>query len=118
MTCDEVRELLPAYVDAELHEPDEVDAHLAGCADCRNVLASYGVMLGDLALLADSGPTPPPTLAARVRAALPERTLGARLRGSVRLHPVAYAAGLGGAAIAAAAVAFAVRRSRSEVATA
>jgi len=113
MRCEDVREQLPAFVDAELHRPGEVDEHLAGCTECRAVLSSYRSMLGDLVTLAESGAAPPVTLAARVMESLPESSIRARIRGSVREHPVAFAAGIGGAALAAAAVAFAVRRARS-----
>ena len=50
MTCDETRDTLSAYLDEAL-APDErslVDAHLAGCAECRRELEA---LRGTVALL-------------------------------------------------------------------
>jgi predicted anti-sigma-YlaC factor YlaD len=62
--CDEVRQALPA---AAGQEPDAaVAGHLAGCAECREVLA-------DLRLLrADPNPEMPPYLTMRVMARVRE----------------------------------------------
>ena len=112
MTHDEVLELLPAYLDAELHEAGEIETHLASCDGCSAVLASYRAMLAELSSLPAGDPTPPVGLAARAIAQIPERSAVARMRGAAREHPMAVAAGIGGAAIAAIATVYAINRSR------
>ena len=114
MRCDEVRELLPGYVDSEGHPAGDVEGHLAGCAGCRRELEAYRATLAELAVLADADPMPSPALAARAIAAIPERTLSERILSSVREHPRAYAVAVAGTALAATAVALAVRRSRAD----
>src|SRR3989442_10261480 len=111
MRCEDVRELLPEYVDAELHEVGEVELHLASCADCTALLASYASMLAELEALPETDPAASPALVERVLSQTPEQTIVERIRGSVRDHRAAYVAGIGGAAIAAAIVALAIRRS-------
>jgi anti-sigma factor RsiW len=119
MRCDEVREILPGYVDADLHPVGEVEVHLAGCAECSVILASYRDTIARLAALPHGDPAPPSGLVARIVAEIPEPSLVDRVRGSVRERPMAYAAGVGVAALAAAAVVIAVRRQRAgEVAAA
>lgn len=106
MRCEEVRELLPAYVDRDLHAAGEIEVHLASCADCSAELASYREILSDLEALRDRGEEPSPDLLERALALIPVPSLGARLLGSVQAHPVAYAlASLGGAAVGATAIA-------------
>jgi len=112
VTHDEVLDLLPAYLDAELHETGDIEEHLASCDECTAVLASYRVMLTELSSLPDRDPVPPVGLAARAIAQIPERSAVARIRGAAQQHPVAIAAGIGGAAIAAIAAVYAVKRSR------
>jgi anti-sigma factor RsiW len=111
--CEEVRELLPAYVDAEPHAAGEVDVHLASCPSCSEELAAYRRMLADLAAFRDRGQDPPLELLQRTLELIPERTRAGRLRGSVQAHPVIYAvASIGGAAVGATAAAVAWRRRR------
>jgi len=112
VTHDEVLELLPAYLDAELHEVGEIERHLASCDECSAELASYRVMLAELSSLPDSDTAPRAGLAARAIAQILERSAAARIRGAAREHPVAVAAGIGGAAIAAIATVYAINRSR------
>lgn len=113
MTCEEVRELLPAYVDGELHEADEVDAHLASCEACSAELADYRGMLGELATIRENGPQPAADLFARVVSLIPAPTIGGRLRISVLEHPVLYAlAAAAGTAVVGTATYIAWRRSR------
>src|SRR5438093_6973963 len=59
MDCADVRPLLSAYHDGEA-APDErtrVERHLAGCDDCRQVLAEYRAIGGDMRAL--PVPVPP-----------------------------------------------------------
>jgi anti-sigma factor RsiW len=114
MKCEEVRELLPEYLDAELHEAAEIDAHLATCRKCPEILASYRATLAELDELTASDPAAPEGLVARVLAQIPEQSTAARLRATAREHPVAVAAGIGGAAIAAIATVYAIKRSRRD----
>jgi anti-sigma factor RsiW len=62
-----VLELLPAYaLDAlETEEIDRVEAHLEGCADCRDELGTYRLLGADLAL-AVSPRRPPADLRQRI----------------------------------------------------
>ena len=112
MTHDEVLELLSAYLDGDAPEAGAIDEHLASCDECSAALASYRVMLAELSSLPDADPAPPVGLAARAIAQIPERSAVTRIRGAAREHPVAVAAGIGGAAIAAIAAVYAIRRSR------
>jgi anti-sigma factor RsiW len=58
MTCAERRESLSAYVDDELApgERAELDAHLAGCATCREALAAQRRLAEQLAGLPAAAP--------------------------------------------------------------
>lgn len=113
MRCEEIRELLPGYVDADPHDVPEIGGHLATCDACTEVLHSYRSMLAELSVLPDGDRPAPAALVERILAFIPEPSLLDRIRRSVREHPTAYVAGLGGAALATAAVAIALRRARS-----
>ena len=66
MDCRAVRPLLSAYMDNEV-TPDElrlVQEHVAGCADCAAILASYRQLR--TAVRALPPPPPPPGLRAAV----------------------------------------------------
>lgn len=119
MRCEEVRELLPDYVDGELHLAGEVEAHLDSCAACGAVLAAYRGMLADLAELRDLGEKPRPELLHRTLALIPAPTLADRLIGSVPARPLLVAvASLGGAVVAAAVALRWLRRRRALAASA
>lgn len=105
--CERFGAELSARLDGELSGParDALDAHLAGCADCRSGLQTLGQL--DAAIRAIPRPAPSPQFEARFRARLARsrarsRGPGGRLAGSLRpgLHPgrraaqVAVAAGL------------------------
>jgi anti-sigma factor RsiW len=107
-----VQELLPAYVDGDLQAGEEVEAHLASCADCRSQLAGYRQMLVGLADLRDRGEQPHPAVLARSLAAIPAPSIADRLLESAQAHPVAYAAAIIGALTGALAIALMRRRSR------
>jgi anti-sigma factor RsiW len=109
---EQVRELLPAYVDGDLQAAEEVEAHLASCADCRSELAGYREMLVALADLRDRGEEPHPAVLARSLAAIPAPSLAERLVESAQAHPVAYAAAIIGALTGAGAVSVLRRRRR------
>ena len=104
---DATRLLLGSYLLGALDpaERDQVDRHLAGCADCRTELASYAGLPGLMARLTleeASGPaltTPPSLLPSTLAAVTVERSMATR-----RLHRWRTAAvGSGLAATAAAA---------------
>lgn len=110
MTCDEVRGVLPAYVDRELHAAGEVDEHLVSCAECRAELAAYRHLIGGLAGLRDRGEEPSADLLARTLALIPAPRLADRILGSVQAHPLLVAVSAGAVAVGAAAVALSRRR--------
>jgi anti-sigma factor RsiW len=109
---EDVRELLPAYVDGDLQAAEEVEAHLASCADCRSQLAAYREMLAELANLRDRGEEPHPAVLARSLAAIPAPSLAERLVESAQTHPIAYAVAAVGALTGAVAIAGLRRRHR------
>jgi anti-sigma factor RsiW len=111
-----MRELLPAYVDGDLQAAEEVEAHLASCADCRSELAGYREMLVALADLRDRGEEPHPAVLARSLAAIPAPSLAERLVETAQAHPVAYAATVVGASTGAVAIAVIRRRRRRRTA--
>ncbi|HET7870350.1 MAG TPA: zf-HC2 domain-containing protein [Actinomycetota bacterium] len=112
MRHEDVRELLSAYVDGDLQAAEEVEAHLASCADCRSQLAAYREMLAELANLRDRGEEPHPAVLARSLAAIPAPSLAERLVESAQTHPIAYAVAVVGALTGAAAIAVLRRRRR------
>ncbi len=97
MNCEEVRELLPSYVDDDLHQVGAVEVHLASCAGCSADLAVYREMMSALVDLRDVGVEPRPELVDAIVASIPHRH-GA--------HGRRYAlASVGGAAVGATAMA-------------
>jgi anti-sigma factor RsiW len=120
MTCEQARELMPAYFDEHLDEEALLEVHLATCAACSTLLAEYREMLDALGRLRDRGDLTPIDLVERVLASIPSPTLRARMRRSMAAHPVIVtvasicgAAAVGGATLAL----MLVRRHRSVAAT-
>lgn len=99
MTCEEVRELLPAYVDRDLHAVGPVEVHLATCESCRADLARYRDMLVSLASMRDTGEKPGPEFLDRMLEVIPPvfADQGRKLRYAL--------ASIGGAAVGATALA-------------
>ncbi|HXF35872.1 MAG TPA: zf-HC2 domain-containing protein [Actinomycetota bacterium] len=95
MTCEEVRALLPAYVDGDAERAAEVDAHLAWCGGCRGELAAYRQVKRTLASLREEGAPPGPHLLDRLVALIPAPSLLDRVRLNVYDHPSLYVAALG-----------------------
>jgi anti-sigma factor RsiW len=119
MTCEEVRALLPAYLDRDLHSVGEIEVHLASCERCSAELASYRALLVELRELRERGEEPDPLVLQRTLAMVPSPTVARRMIGSVQAHPVVYAvASIGGAAVGATALAVAVSRRRANRAAA
>lgn len=119
MRCEEVRELLPAYVDPGLHAAGEIDVHLASCVDCTEKLAGYRRMMAGLAGLRDRGEEPDPELLDRTLALIPPPSFVARLVGSAQTHPViTTVASIGGVAVGATAAALVWRARRRSAASA
>jgi hypothetical protein len=60
MKCENIKELLSAYVDSELTDTQRnlVEEHLAGCADCRAILADYTEVRKQLLSLQETPPLP------------------------------------------------------------
>ena len=110
MRCEDVREVLPAYVDGDPHALDDVDLHLLTCPDCGAELAEYRATLARLRDLRDAGARPDAAFVERLVAFAPGPTLAMRMLGSVQAHPVVYAVAGGAAVGATAAVAFMWRR--------
>lgn len=102
MRCEEVRALLPAYLDGDAERSAELDAHLAWCEGCRAELAAYRAMTRTLASLREHGAHPGPQLVDRLVALIPAPTVLDRVRLNVYDHPLAYTvASLGAAAVTA-----------------
>lgn len=114
MTCEEVRALLPAYLDRDLHAVGEIELHLASCVSCGAELASYRSLVSDLGDLRHRGEEPRPELLQKTLALIPSPTIAERVIGSVQAHPILYTvASIGGAAVGATAIAIAVARRRA-----
>jgi anti-sigma factor RsiW len=98
--CETVREQAQAWLDGELplDERAALEAHLRGCAACRQVVARYRRLFG--ALDAPAVPAPPPTLVpavlARVSAARARRERWVRRIAVAALVAVALGAGIAG----------------------
>jgi len=60
MKCENIKELLSAYADNELTDAQRnlVEEHLAGCADCRAILADYTEVRKQLLSLRETPPLP------------------------------------------------------------
>src|SRR5437867_3603285 len=60
MKCEQVRELFPDYLSEEIAASSraEIDAHLAGCATCREELGSLNDIRTRLAALPEQEPSP------------------------------------------------------------
>jgi len=112
MTCEEVRALLPAYVDGDLHVVGEIDVHLSTCDACSAELEAYRRMLGELSRMSETGPAPAADLYARVVGLIPAPSLVGRVRLAAFENPALYAAMAGGVAAAVGAVYFLWRRSQ------
>ncbi len=110
MTCDEVRELLPAYADRELRVADEVDAHLASCEACSAELARYREIAAGLEELSGAGEAPRPEFLQRALSIVPATPLTARLLTTVQEHPFEVGLAVVGAAATVAALAWRRRR--------
>lgn len=98
MRCEEVQEVLPAYVrDGETSLA--VRRHVSRCSDCKNELARYEALLGAMSSLQSNAADAPPSLKAALLA-IPERTGSLdTVRAHVTRNRNAY---LGGAAAAVA----------------
>ena len=84
MDCTEIRPLISYYYDGEAtpEERAKVERHLAGCEDCRRVLAEYRAISGDLRDMAV--PAPPVGLRRDVWRAIEaqQASVGARVFGA------------------------------------
>jgi anti-sigma factor RsiW len=60
MTCERIEELLSAYLEGELSEAEkrEVDAHLAGCPSCAELLSLLRETQGALSAFPEIEPSP------------------------------------------------------------
>jgi predicted anti-sigma-YlaC factor YlaD len=68
MNCTECQERLQALLDGEAHRPAEVEAHLAGCAECRGLDTAARRLQGALRLA--TPPAPPADLRQRITLAV------------------------------------------------
>lgn len=80
MDCTEIRPLISYYYDGEAtpEEQAKVERHLAGCEDCRQVLAEYRAISGDIRDMAV--PAPPVGLRRDVWRAIEAQQAGAGAR--------------------------------------
>jgi mycothiol system anti-sigma-R factor len=78
MNCDQVRQLLHAYLDDELDLATalQVEAHLPGCSNCRNKLEASRTVQRAVAQVAPYF-SAPPELRARLQQAIRAQSLGA-----------------------------------------
>lgn len=113
MRCDEVRPLLPSFVEPELRQAGSVDVHVASCEACRSELEAYRSLLDALAELRDVGEDASEASVRHAIELIPQPGLGTRVAGSIVAHRRLYAtlaASIGGAAFGATALAIAIRR--------
>jgi predicted anti-sigma-YlaC factor YlaD len=114
MRCEEVREILPAYI--RDGEPAlAVRRHLARCPDCRTELAQYDSMLDTMGDLQTTVAEPPRGLKAALVAIPTQPSRVETVRGHVVRNRNAY---LGGAVALAGVAGAALWRTRRRVATA
>ena len=102
MSAHEELSQLSSYLDGELTEAERtsLDAHLSGCASCRETLDALRATLGDLRLLGEA------PLSERDSSALRARLVKERARESRAARFVTAAGGVAAAAIAIVAVVF------------
>ena len=114
MRCEEIREILPAYIRGE---PSlAVRRHLARCSECRTELAQYDTVLDTLTDLQSSVVEPPRGLKQGLLAIPTQSSRVETVRGHVVRNRNAY---LGGAVALAGVAGAALWRTRSRrVATA
>jgi predicted anti-sigma-YlaC factor YlaD len=105
--CREWRESLGAHALGQLSDEERagLEAHLEGCSSCRAELEQLSALAGPLSLADparfESAPVPPPSLAARVAAAIARERLAGRRR---RMRVGLAFAGTAAAAIVAVAL--------------
>lgn len=100
MKCEEVRELLPAYIDRDLHPVGPVEMHLASCSDCSAELIHYRDLMVSLAGLRETGDEPRAEFLDRMLSLIPPQ-----MRDGMDRRARYALASLGGAAIGVTAVA-------------
>ena len=121
MSCEQVRDTLPEYAEPGPRAAGPVELHLASCADCRTELDSYRDLLSSLAAYRDFEVAVPEGFledslrtagTASIRGRIPSRAevkaASVRAAAAVKRHGtgVRYAAaGIGGAAAGATAIA-------------
>lgn len=121
MRCDEVVAVLPAFAGEEAPYPHALEVHLQICRACATEEIRYRELLGVVRGLRDAGEPAPEGLVVRVgertgRLDVAWRGYARRLSNDPRSRYAA--AGIGGAVVGAAAIAFLLRRgSRRSVAT-
>lgn len=112
MRCEEIRELLPAYVE-DRYANLTVRRHLSRCAGCRQDLEAYESLRETLGALRFAAADPPPDLLRKLTAIPSEGPATERVRTHVARHRSAYAGGLAVAVVGAAGAAlWRSRRSR------
>jgi hypothetical protein len=105
MKCDDVRSLLPELAEGVPRAVGPAEVHLASCASCARELASYRMVLLELASLRDETVEPAPELLGRLLEQVPEAARPGLLRRMASDDRVQYAAfSLGGAVVGATAI--------------
>ena len=113
MQCEDVDLLLPGVVDGSAGPNPEVDAHIESCLRCQAELVRYRRLLRALRLMRTRYLEPAPGLLADTLTAL-EEVAERRIARSTTTRKVAYAAVIGGTAVATATAVLIARARRGQ----
>ncbi|MCU1430119.1 MAG: hypothetical protein JWL83_4119 [Actinomycetia bacterium] len=113
MRCDEVAAMLPMLVDDASTPPNlAVEHHVESCLRCQAELARYRRLLRTLHQLRTRFIEPTPGLLGETLAAIEEAAERRAVRSILSGRRLAYAGAIGGTAVATAATALLIARSR------
>jgi anti-sigma factor RsiW len=112
MRCDQVATLLPSLVDGVDEANLAVERHVQECLRCQAELARYRKLMRALELLRTRYVEPAPGLLGETLAALTDAAERSAIRTMVTARRLAYAGAIGGTAVATAATALLIARSR------
>ena len=112
MRCDEVAALLPSLVDGVDETNLVVERHVQECLRCQTDLVRYRKLVRNLELLRTRYVEPTPGLLGDTLAALTDAAERSAFRTMVTARRLAYAGAIGGTAVATAATALIIARTR------
>ena len=118
MRCDEVAALLPSLVDGVDEANLGVERHVQECLRCQTDLVRYRKLVRNLELLRTRYVEPTPGLLGDTLAALTDAAERSAFRTMVTARRLAYAGAIGGTAVATAATALIIARTRPRAASA